>query len=256
MKTLKLITWGVIAAAMLGENLPSFAAEKKLEDAVEVKGPDVAGAWKRRIPSIELLEKNLGDAIEMVHDLFPEINFIPPQNRTAITFNMVLRSVTLDEVLKAMELSSDGHLKVTREKDNMIVFQIDLSGQRVRRPSTVRVFNLSYYLQGRSPDDTDKAIKQLYEALEIALDMFQNENEGQEIKRPQLKMHAETKLLIAAGRAEELSVLDQVIKEVQGTVRVIDPTSALPNTPNPPNIPAPKTTIRKLPAGGVEPEKR
>ena len=169
----------------------------------------------RKIGELQLTGMSLNGAIGVIREQYPEINFIPPLNGGELTIDLVLRSVNLPEILKALELACDGFLKIQRPDPRLVVFQVS-SGPKVNR-SSARVFNMSGYLADKTEAEAEKAIANLYDAIEIAWQMMRSENaDSGQSKPPQMRLHAGTKLLIAAGGVEELDILDQVVREVQG----------------------------------------
>src|SRR5205085_1582362 len=79
-----------------------------------------------------------------------------------------------------------------------------------------RVFNLSKYLERATDKSVDAAIKEVMESLETAWSMLRQANGDQE-ELPKLNLHRGTKLLIAVGRPQDLEILEQVVKELQGS---------------------------------------
>jgi hypothetical protein len=120
-------------------------------------------------------------------------------------------------------------IRVTTDnsKGNLVTFNVgplpgSPSADRQRAESSkdsasvvCRVFSLAPYLAYRSEKDADLAIKSLYDTLDVAWHMLSKQ--VRDVQAPELKIHSGTKLLIAVGRESELAVIEQVIKELQGS---------------------------------------
>jgi len=254
----------ILLTLLLGAALfaiDGYSADGKPKQATVITDADVEGAWQRRVPEIVL--GNVGDNYPLaavVEDLrrhFPELNFIVPESaRAEMVPGLRLRSVTLDEILKAIEIASGGHIRggvpsdalgidantglpfrrttdrrtTDNPKGNIVTFSVGpLPGSQASDRKTnensedlnrtvCRVFSLAPYLAYRSEKDADVAIRSLYETLDVAWTMLGRQ--VRDVHPPELKIHSGTKLLITVGRERELAVIEQVIKELQGSAPV------------------------------------
>lgn len=230
MKRLKSILQGLaIAAFIVGtENL--IAGDKSAPK--DVPEPSVAAAWQRRIADFRSDGIPLDELVNRLRMDFPELNFMVKEKARSEGVSAQLRSVTLEEILKAIEPGTEERVRViwpTNNNDRLVIFDKGHGSRAAIDPATglpmpgtadekaCRVFSLSKYLASRADKDADAAIKELREALENAWQMLRRAN-GQNIyDLPELSFHRGTKLLIAVGRPEDLSILEQLVKELQGS---------------------------------------
>jgi hypothetical protein len=161
---------------------------------------------------------------------------------------VVLRSVTLGDILKALELTSEGRIRYQLHGGKTgadpltgmpYAGQVDpLTGMPLVAPGTATMVSFTYHpgvtpanaepnpilcrvfsLRGLLADAPDVnrvnvELASLEEAIAMALDMLKKADA--EVERPEFSIHAETRLFIAVGRAKELEVVQQVVDEVQG----------------------------------------
>ena len=179
---------------------------------------------------------------------FPEVNFVVPESAGNAYVRLILRSVTLGDILKAIELASDGKIRASvagtgqtvdsatglpmttvgsDARSNLVSFAFAGYAPDPPLPPenhvACRVFSLSPYLAGLSEKETDAAIKSLHEAFAISLGMLTKFD--RDITSPDFQIHQGTKLLIAVGREKELVVIEQIIKELPGSA----PSATLPS---------------------------
>lgn len=222
--------------------VPSYSAEEKPKTNIAT-APSVEAAWSRRLPEMDLGDNlPLDEVAKQLANQFREVNFIVPENaRDATVPRLVLRNVTLDEILEALELVTEKRIRwyipgagpigldaaglpvINRVPDlqaNLVTFVVTKPPTPALpaappNPTLCRVFSLAPYLSHSSKDDADRAIESLYSAFETAWDMLKKSDRN--IRPPALKIHDGTKLLIAVGREKELAVIEQIIKELQGS---------------------------------------
>lgn len=194
----------------------------------KVAEPNVSAAWQRRIPEMVSDNLPLEEIIRLLRELFPELNFLI-NNQTgvdadigSVSVKMVLRAVTLQEILKALELAAGRPIQITGGPDErLVVFgtkAVDAAGMPLRLPPVeTRVFNISKYLDNRPDKEAAIAMKELENVLHTAGAMLSEATRGERRFNPQLNLHRSTRLLIAVGRPDELHVIEQVVKELQGS---------------------------------------
>src|SRR4051812_16551665 len=141
--------------------------------------PDIAKAWQKRIPELNSDNLPLDEVVKHLRQEFPELNFVVKQKARSQSVSVMLRLVTLEEILKAMDPATEGQVRViwpTNESDRMIIFD------RIERAVSVdpttglpfpgdgkkvcRVFNLSEYLSQFPENEVDGAIKEIRGVLE------------------------------------------------------------------------------------------
>ena len=196
----------------------------------EVPEPSTAAAWERRLADFNSDNLPLDEIVKELRRKFPELNYIVKEKARSQPVSLMLRAVTLDEFLKALEAATDGRVHViwpTNNGDRLIIFDKGRGSGTAIDPATglpmpggeekiCRVFNLSKYLGRTSDKSIDAAIKEVVDSLETAWSMLRQANGDQE-EIPKLNLHRGTKLLIAVGRREDLDILEQVVKELQGS---------------------------------------
>lgn len=196
-------------------------------------------AWQRRLPEIDLGDNlPLGEVARNLGAIFPAINFIVPvSGRDEPVPKLRLRNVTLGDILKVIELASEGRIRASmpgethgseatglasssasdRLGDNIVAFRIgSVPGTAAALPSAAvcRVFSLAPYLAGRSEKEAQRAAKELYAAIDVAWDMLRKQD--RDVQLPNLTYHEGTRLLIAVGREKDLLVIDQIVRQLSG----------------------------------------
>jgi hypothetical protein len=238
--TTRLVLALILGTFLFGPN--GYCGDDKPRQGKPATNAEAEAAWHSRISEI-----NLGDNLplfEVVRSVlsrhFPNVNFVVPESARDTTVpRLVLRNVTLAETLKAMELASDGRIRggpptepqavdaaglpirsaTDNSKGNIVTFSVGpvpgSSDAARQNPAVCRVFSLAPYLGDRSEKDGQLAIKQLYDAFAVAWAMLAKYD--RDVHEPSLTIHEGTKLLIAVGRDKELSVIDSVIRQLQGS---------------------------------------
>jgi hypothetical protein len=229
-----ILNWSLVALALVTTHHLRAADKPAPKEATArtVAEPDVAAAWQRRIPDLISDNLPLGEIINQLRQRFPEINFLVKQQSDSdadvngVSVKMVLRAVTLQEILKALELASGRPIQITGGPDGrLVVFEskraalaVDANGLPVQPdPVTSRVFSISRYLENRSEKEADVALRQLDEVIATTSRMLTDASNSQRRFKPILNFHRNTKLLIAVGRPDELEVIEQVVRELQST---------------------------------------
>jgi hypothetical protein len=217
---------------------PGLSGADRVEPAKagggKVAQPDAAAAWQRRLPELMADNLPLEEIVQELRRQFPEINFLlrnpgdEPSDVGSVSVRMVLRAVTLSEILKALELAASSPIQVTGVPDErLVVFEM----KRVETglpPAGIetRIFNLRTYLENRTQEEEAIALKQLEDVVRVTAIALANASSGQRLLNPQLKFHPSTKLLIVVGRPAEVQVVQEVVKELQGPSAMNKITSA------------------------------
>jgi hypothetical protein len=208
------------------------ADQRETNPPVKVAAPQAAAAWQRRLPQFIMDNLPLEEVVRSLRERFPEINFLiktqgdlDTEGSTAlISVTVRLNSVTLAEILKALELGAGKPIQITGAPDErLVVFE----RQRNPKPAVqieaekrviTRVFNLSEYLAGRSEEEEREALWRLHEVV-ASTGTWLKESGGARDFAPKLHFHGSTKLLIVVGRADELAVVSEVVTRLQEQVR-------------------------------------
>jgi hypothetical protein len=194
----------------------------------------------------------LEEVVRQLRERFPEINFLiktqgDPNTEggpALISVTVRLNSVTLAEILKALELGAARPIQITGVPDErLVVFERQPNpkppGQiEAENRILTRVFNLGSYLAGRSDGEVNPALEQLYEVVELTGRLLR-EGGGARDFSPRLHVHKNTKLLIAVGRADELAVVSEVITRLQEPVYPRPPTNKPVAEPAKPKVTTP-----------------
>jgi len=207
-----------------------LAAADKQPPPIAVTAPDTSAAWQRRVAQITSDGLPLGEVIKLLRTLFPEINFLSKnqemvsEGQAQVDVNAVsvhiaqLRAVTLEEILQALELATDRPITITgKPDDRLVVFEVKTVS--APRPSIVqtRAFNLARYLdEGSAPERLKQVEDVISMAGQLQRDRASREHGRSVDYRPMLHFHSGTKLLIAVGRPDELEIVEQIVRELQG----------------------------------------
>jgi hypothetical protein len=213
-----------------GEKPPAAEAE-----------PSMANAWQRRIPELTSDGLPLEEIVKLLRQKFPEVNFLVKEKARSQSVALVLRSVTLEEILTALGPATEDRVKVvwpTNSSDRLVIFdrpaqplQVDpntglpfpAAGKKI-----CRVYNVSDYLNSLPNTDMDKAIAEIQNVLETAWKMLRDANQDEDQALPTLSVHRGTRLLVAVGRPEDMIILEQVVMGLQGSA----PNTAIPVPPD------------------------
>jgi hypothetical protein len=234
------------------------ADQRETNLPVKVAAPQAAAAWQRRLSEVNFDNSPLDDVVRQLRERFPEINFLiktqgdldTEPGTTEIPVAVRLNSVTLAEILKALELGAARPIQITGAPDErLVVFE----RQRNPKPAVqieaenriiTRVFNLGSYLAGRSDEEINPALEQLYEVVDLTGKLLRNEGGARESGArdfsPRLHVHKNTKLLIAVGRADELAVVSEVITRLQEPVHPRPPKNKPVAEPAGPKVTTPQ----------------
>jgi hypothetical protein len=202
-----------------------FAAETKnpVAPKAAVTAPDTKAAWERRIPVLESDGLPLVEVVKHLRDQFPELNFlIRPSDRDrdlgGTTVRFQLRNVTFPEIVKAIELAADVPIQITATpEDRLVVFDFKQrpADTFAQVPIITRAYSLSVYLSGLGDEEAAQAMKELYNAIEVAGQLTTEATRGERRFDAKLQMHRGTKLLIAVGRADDLQIVDQIAEQLR-----------------------------------------
>ncbi len=213
----------------------------------------------------------LAEVVKNLQEQFPDVNFLmtPEVRDFAEPIVLQLRSVTLQEILTAIQLTTRGALQINPLfNEKMVSLSLDpnviMEGKLPKPQKICRAFSLSNYLSNRSPDQTSAALKEVEDALAQCWSMLSKANskanKDNKFERPELSLHPETKLLIVVGEPEQLEVVAQVVNEIERGVQKKSPAQQMlddarrelnesrNNRPRSPIAPAPHPAIpqRKL----------
>lgn len=210
------------------------ADQREPNPPVKVTAPQPAAAWQRRLKQFSVDNFPLDSIVQQLRDQFPEINFLIKTQgdldtegaTTRIPITVHLNSVTLAEILKALELGAGRPIQITGAPDErLVVFE----RQRNPKPAVqieaenriiTRVFNLSEYLAGRSEKEVEAALEQLYDVVSLTGKLLRDGG-GTRDFNPRLHVHRNTRLLLVVGRADELAVVSEVVTRLQEQMRPV-----------------------------------
>jgi hypothetical protein len=201
---------------------------------------DALAAWERRIPEIEFLTGPASDVARELGHHFPEVNFVMPKGDLAFFLDLQLRAVSLGEILKALEMTTEGQIQSRMETERLVTFQVRSRPQTNGSKPVLRAFNLQNYLRmfpsvdpqtgavlpkkEEQEKDRERRIFQLHEALQASFDMMRRANPNNEnIKMPEIDIHSEPALLIVVGTPESLKVVDQIVGALIGQEKKLQP---------------------------------
>ena len=157
----------------------------------------------------------LVEVVKMLGEKFSEVNFIVPNDVRELPVNLFeLRNVNLQEILRAMELSSKGKIRAQPVSESMVVFNSGPAGGPGERQAICRGFSLNRMLAGKSPEEVDAAMAELESALKQGWKMLQDYNQQDE-KQPDMSFHRTTKLLIVVGTPDQIETVSQIVTELQ-----------------------------------------
>jgi hypothetical protein len=181
-----------------------------------------ADPWKRQLARVWFEGIPLGEVVKFLREKFPEINFVVVGEAGGHAVFCELHSVGLADILKVFELAANGSLRVTRENERLISFTINdppRPSVPTPDPPMCRVFNLGRYLEGKSPEELDRAIQAIEEVVRMSLEMMADLGDAQGLSRvqmPEMSIHRDTKLLIVVGRAgPSMEAVEQVVQALQ-----------------------------------------
>jgi hypothetical protein len=174
--------------------------------------------WERHLPEINWYGQPLDEIVKTFRQEFPEINFVVTGRvGSEAVSGAVLRDVTLGEIFKALEPATEGRIRVTwNPDDRLVIFDkppVIVSGD----PVICRVFNVSRFLGDREGKEADAAFNNITEAVQTAWSMLREANGDQTEPPPRLSLHRGTKLLIVVGRVYAVNVVEDIVKQLQGT---------------------------------------
>src|SRR6266571_4489993 len=116
MKRVKLILMGLAIATFLVGTANLVAADKLIPK--DVPEPSVAAAWQRRLAAVGFDGLPLSEVVNKLRQDFPELNFIVKEKARSEVVSLTLRSVTLEEFLKAIEPATDDRVRVIWPTNN------------------------------------------------------------------------------------------------------------------------------------------
>lgn len=203
-------------------------------------------AWERRIPNLTVDSHPLGDLIANLRTKFPEINFVVPESGLEKPVSLRLQSVTLAEILRALEISSEGMIRAQRDSSSprIVAFRVDKRPEPQESKPVLRAYNLENYLRVSIPRMTmengepetdrlrenrreqlkEKKIQSLHHHLEMSFAMMQlSDPDNDRIKMPLIEFSRNSDLLIAVGTPESLQIVDEVVRALISQERNLQP---------------------------------
>ena len=165
--------------------------------------------------SFHLNEAALSEAVEILEKEFGDANIIVPTSLANIRVSVRLRSVTLDQALRAITIATEGQVQFNQEDQGLYSATPGMAMAEGKR-AMCRVFSLAEYLGGKEKEEAQKAMQDVHEALATAMKLLQVANAGYSNQLPRLELHESTKLLIVVGTAEQLDLVSQVVSALQG----------------------------------------
>src|SRR5205814_314687 len=107
--------------------------------------------WQRRLPQLKLEGNPLGEVAKYLGELFPEINFVvAPEDSENIAIGVDLRSVGLEDIFSAINLSSKGRVEAERVSDRMVHFKlVETPPPQPAQKRQCVAFSLGRYLAGK-----------------------------------------------------------------------------------------------------------
>jgi hypothetical protein len=205
---------------LLAASAPVPRAAEGHSTAKSEPSPEVVAAWEKVVERLDYEGLPLSEVVQDLRHIFPKVNFIVPQSAMeAQVGHVTLRSVTLADILKAIELSSEGRIVASvagsgapgfpqgmpgigaqidpltgqplpPTRSNMVYFacQPNFGMPTMPNPVECRAFSLKAYLRDRTGAARDEAIKSLEEAISLALGMLQQADN--QVEKPQFSIHA------------------------------------------------------------------
>lgn len=228
MKTQILSRFVLVCGCALFLLTPAFAQPKLRPPSIDPAtglplAPLPPEAWQKKCPKdISFQGLPLGEVTKMLREYFPEMNFLVDQDVENEPIHIEqLRNVTLEDILIAIDLSTQGSVKAAPVNDRIVHLS---SALRQERPKTVcRTFNLANYLAS-SPEETGQALADLEDALKTCWKLLaQAESNPQPLPEPVMSLHKATKLLIVAGTQEQLDTVAQVISQLDTFAGTLPP---------------------------------
>jgi len=182
-------------------------------DALAISGVD------NKVADISFGGNPVSQIVEVLAEKFPDVNFVVNDSAKNILVTLRLHSVTLDNIMEALSIATDGKVRCQRVDQNMV----SVMGRPIKNePPALRVYNLSRFLQDKNDKEADAALEELEAVMRLSWQMVQAADpEASNSSFPDLSIHRKTKLLLAVGHERQLEMVTQVVQalESQGGAR-------------------------------------
>jgi len=256
-------------SAMAQNKAKTDTKSKPVADSSKESDP-----WRRVIPELRFDAVPLGDDVDFLSEVVPEINFVIQAPVKDIPVTLKLRSVTLDDIFTALDICTKQNignsidpttglpgpgntLEIKKLSDRMVTFMAYQGGAPAMSTMTVcRAFSLNKYLAGKADKEVNAAMTEIEEALQTAWQMVQfADPANSKMRKPQLNLHRATKLLIVVGQPQQVQVVEEVINQLEigalsDEARAL---SARYGTPPPGGYPGQPGGLAPIPGAGIPP---
>jgi hypothetical protein len=195
----------------------------------------------------------IGHVVEFLSERLPSgMNIVTQGQMDNIRTTLKLRNVTVLEVLEALRFSTGNRIEIGNLTDNIIFVRKVVEPINSDSKPECRIYSLATYLSSRDENEQKRAIVQLEDSLQLAIEMLRQADPASDAASPQLKVNSSTKLLIAVGRPADLGVVSQLVSALEGhVVRVPAPTKGqaapLPGIPGLDSYTIPEPGSNRLP---------
>lgn len=226
-----------ITALLVCFALPTLAQTKATNAAAKPKPLAATNKqeypWDRKLQEFDYGDLSLSDLVNVLSEQFPEINFVVHSTVKDVPVSLKLRSVTLDDIFTALEISTKntvrpidansglpmpvGTVRITKVNERMVSFTQGEAAESTTDKPVCRAFSLNRYLAGKSDGkEVNQALEDIEVALQLAWDMLRAANPGAQMQKPILNLHRATKLLIVVGQPASMEVVQQIVGQLNG----------------------------------------
>lgn len=205
MRIRTVLLFALLAAPLLAQEPPKEAPKPRLQSEVPV---DVDFAGGTLADLVAALNASAGKELNVV---------VSPEAAELKVSGIRVRAVPLVQIL-VIASTMNRQIDATSKGDVIVVVKKGggMTPFGVGRTRTVRAFNIAQHLERYKVED-------VVTAVETVCEMLASEGKGE------VKYHAETKLLIAAGTSEEIDAIDQTLGQLlMGGPKQAEPTPAPP----------------------------
>ena len=217
------------------------------EGALSFTGEVPADSPTRKsiLPSLDLVDANLGDFVEFL-GIKSGVNIVVPAETATLTLpTLRLRNVSVYGALKAAFAGSEWNLDVvaikTPEPGAVEILRIvsrASGGHPVNLPNDtkiLRVYSLASFLKNAGATPAEESMALLDDAVRKAVTIARRNRGLDESSLPEIRSHEGTKLLLVSGSKTDVDVVEQVVLALGG-VAAPGPAQPKPGAP----VPAPE----------------